>query len=461
MPASRSPPPCLKDSDPVLRYIGAGAFNGIQKTELDEAQRKQAAAPRPLYQYPWFSDGFAQHRRRALRTYFYSNIVNWLIVWASVSLLYGTYIRNDDLGKLEVFVVNFDDDSLGSQVVDAFEVSLERANHLRLIFRDTFASIQEVRDAVYDEQAWGAVIVNAAATQRLRQALVTGNSSYDPTSAIEVVSEGARNPLTSNSHLVPAILAILEPVIVQASMNASATFLSANLDNATAIRTALNCPQCLSSGFSYLANDLRPAYSPSAFGAVLSGAIALITFSFTVAGTANKIGILLGEYLNITSTIAWRWLSCMFAYFIIALSITGIQAAFGIPVTTPFGGRGFVILWMLNWMTVSAFGLAIEAIVTVFGFWTTNWFLNFWVFWNSAGASYSNELMPGFYKYGYGFPLVHAIRGTSTIIYGTKSHLGLNFSVLMVWIVVSSVVMAVATTLRLRCNMRRGVHTLP
>lgn len=420
-----------------------------------------AAATQTLYQYSWFSPGFARYRRAALRSYVLSNVANWIIMWISLAVVYGAYFKNNQLGKLPVYVVDFDGSTLGAQVVDAFRASLAQPNHFKLIFDAPFTSNAEVRHAVYDEKAWGAVVVNRGATDALQSALASGNASYDPASAIEVISEGARNALTANSHVVPNILAILAPVVTAAAENATAAFLSAHTDDPAALQTALRCPRCLATAYAYTQTDLRPADNASAFGAVLSGAIALIVFTFTVAGTSNTIGLAIGEHLNIPSTIVWRILNCLVAYLFISLSITGVQAAFGIPVTVPFGGRGFIILWMLNFLTVSSFGYALEAIVTTFGIWINNWFLNFWVFWNSAAASYSAELMPGFYLYDLGFPLVHAIQGTSTIMYGTKSHLATNFGVLAAWTVGWAAAMSVATIVRLRWNMRQGYHQLP
>ncbi|KAF9821194.1 hypothetical protein IEO21_00802 [Rhodonia placenta] len=423
-----------------------------------------AAAAQTLYQYSWFSPGFARYRRAALRSYVLSNVANWIIMWISLAVVYGAYFKNNQLGKLPVYVVDFDGSTLGAQVVDAFRASLAQPNHFKLIFDAPFTSNAEVRHAVYDEKAWGAVVVNRGATDALQSALASGNASYDPASAIEVISEGARNALTANSHVVPNILAILAPVVTAAAENATAAFLSAHTDDPAALQTALRCPRCLATAYAYTQTDLRPADNASAFGAVLSGAIALIVFTFTVAGTSNTIGLAIGEHLNIPSTIVWRILNCLVAYLFISLSITGVQAAFGIPVTVPFGGRGFIILWMLFPVrrlsllhvramalmrcSCAAFGYALEAIVTTFGIWINNWFLNFWVFWNSAAASYSAELMPGFYLYDLGFPLVHAIQGTSTIMYGTKSHLATNFGVLAAWTVGWAAAMSVATIVK-------------
>ncbi|KAH9918699.1 hypothetical protein B0H21DRAFT_827535 [Amylocystis lapponica] len=397
---------------------------------------EQDAPLNKLYQHSWFSSGFAAYRPLALKSYLLSNLFNLVIVWGALAILYGAFYKNNVLDKINVYVTDLDGGFLGAQIVDAFQASLQQPNHLNLIFDSSFTDVQQVRDAVYDEQAWAAVAINAGVSSSLSRAFATGNTSYDPAFAVELVSEGARNPLTSNSHTVPAVLAVLEPALAAASLNATQTFLSAN-------------------------NDLRPAYNAAAFGAILSGVTALMVFTFTVCGTANQIGVLLGEHLDIPSTIVWRIATCLLSYLLIALSLTGVQAAFGMPVTAVMGARGFVVLWMLNWMTVSAMGFVLESVVTIFGFWICNWFLNFWVFWNVSGVSFTLELMPGFYRYYSGFPILQGVQGTNTIVYGTKSHLSANFGVLIGWTVGFAIVMSVATVVRLKWNTRQGFHRLP
>ena len=50
-----------------------------------------------------------------------------------------------------------------------------------------------VRQAVYDQQAWAAVIVNANATSLLYSAVNNGNVSYDPMGACQLVFIDSRD----------------------------------------------------------------------------------------------------------------------------------------------------------------------------------------------------------------------------------------------------------------------------
>lgn len=44
-----------------------------------------------------------------------------------------------------------------------------------------------VRQAIYDEHAWAAIIINANATALLQDAVTNGNASYDPMGAAQVI----------------------------------------------------------------------------------------------------------------------------------------------------------------------------------------------------------------------------------------------------------------------------------
>lgn len=92
--------------------------------------------------------------------------------------------------------------------------------------------------------------------------------------------------------------------------------------------------------------------------------------------------------------------------------------AFGIPLTghytTP--GSGFVALWMLNWCTMGACGLIMEAVFTVVGMPWAPFGLNIWLIANASASFTSFELMVGFYKYGYAMPFYHCVSVSGVIL---------------------------------------------
>lgn len=54
-----------------------------------------------------------------------------------------------------------------------------------------------------EEGTWGAIVINAAASQLLDQARSSGNASYNGTSAISVYYAQARQEQATGTYLVP------------------------------------------------------------------------------------------------------------------------------------------------------------------------------------------------------------------------------------------------------------------
>ena len=60
---------------------------------------------------------------------------------------------------------------------------------------------------------------------------------------------------------------------------------------------------------------------------------------------------------------------------------------------------------MLNWVGMAALGFPCENMAMILGFPWSSFFLIFWVITNVATAFYAIDLAPGFYKWGYAWPL--------------------------------------------------------
>ena len=157
----------------------------------------------------------------------------------------------------------------------------------------------------------------------------------------------------------------------------------------------------------------------------------------------------------------FRTLNAFLAYLLLSLTYTLVNLAFGVSIGTVYGAvGGFFAFWMLSFFAIAAVGLPMESLFTLIGVKWAGYFLTFWLIINVSGAFTSFELMPGFFKYGYGIPFFNVIQGTRHILFGTHSHLGVNFGVLAAWMVIGWAGLARMTVLQLRKNRREGVHRL-
>jgi hypothetical protein len=130
-----------------------------------------------------------------------------VFVLAVLSIYWGVLCRvRENLTSATIAVVDFDStlspyDNLeaivGPFVQQAIRIELATAQYpLGYEFlspRQFDNDPLVVRQAVHQEKYWGAIVVNNNATALLRQAVETGNRTYDPYGAAAVITNQARD----------------------------------------------------------------------------------------------------------------------------------------------------------------------------------------------------------------------------------------------------------------------------
>jgi hypothetical protein len=92
---------------------------------------------------------------------------------------------------------------------------------------------------------------------------------------------------------------------------------------------------------------------------------------------------------------------------------------------------------MLNWVGMAALGLPSENMTMFLGMpWNALWLI-FWVLLNVSTAFNALDLAPGFFRWGYVWPLHRIEEATKTIIFDMHSRMGLDFGILIGWVCVS------------------------
>lgn len=66
-------------------------------------------------------------------------------------------------------------------------------------------------------------------------------------------------------------------------------------------------------------------------------------------------------------------------------------------------------------------------------------FMILWIISDVSVCFLPIEVMPHIFRYGYAAPFYNVSRAVRTIIFGTKNDLGLNFGVLLAWVVISMI----------------------
>ena len=131
------------------------------------------------------------------------------------------------LEALKVAVVSFDGQvapyrgvqpHVGQEVIRAAEMELKNPTHLGYMTQSPAeynGGPMAVRQAVYDEHIWAAIVVNANATALLRRAVGTGDASYDPMGAAQFIYNEARDETTYGNYIAPMIIQLQTQVTSQ------------------------------------------------------------------------------------------------------------------------------------------------------------------------------------------------------------------------------------------------------
>lgn len=279
-----------------------------------------------------------------------------------------------------------------------------------------------VRQGVYDQKAWAAIIVNANATALLLQAVQQGNASYDPLGACQVVWVEARDQDTYNSYILPRLNNFQTEITSSfGSMWAGMVLKDSNI----AAENLQRVPQALNPAIGFSKYSLRPFAPAVVIPAVSVGLIYLIIISFFSFTFFLPIHVRLitpdgHPPLKFWQYIIWRWVAAVSAYCLLSLTYSLVSLAFQIPFYNPtapdtevannanaYGKGTFPVYWMINFVGMIALGLACENMAMTIGQpWVALWLI-FWVISNVCTSFYPIELAPRFYYWGYAWPLHH------------------------------------------------------
>lgn len=274
-----------------------------------------------------------------------------------------------------------------------------------------------VKRGIYEEYAYAAIIVNYNATALLRAAVQQGNESYDPNGALEVIYMSARDQITYSSYILPAVYNVVNDVLY-AFGSEWIKDLSSNATSPDLFRV----PQAINPGICFTSLDLRPFGPAVASPSITVGLAYLIIFSFFSFPFFMPIynEFTSGDHprLRPSHMIGLRIIATVGSYFSLSFCFSLVSLLFHIPFShhsaprtieavnaNAYGKSSFFVLWMLNWIGMTALGLPSENMTMFLGTpWNALWLI-FWVLSNVSTAFNAIDLAPGFFRWGYVWPL--------------------------------------------------------
>lgn len=407
----------------------------------DEEQQKKQPAP-----VHFFHSSLAEIRKEAILKWILTTAVLMAFILAVLSIYWAVFFHlPENIQSIVVWIVDFDGiapyDNTGHEPLVGPTI-VKLAEQLRMQTGPPTSSLGygslppshfnydplQVRQGVYDWDAWAAIIINPNATAMLYSAIENGNSSYDPLGACQFVYQSARDDTNYFDFILPSVKVLL----TQATSMVGEQWASMVFENISdsSIQAGIKAaPQAISPAIGFSEYDLRPFYPYTAIPAVSIGLIYLIIVSFFSFSFYLPIHL---KYLkpeghpplHFWQLVVWRWTATVSAYFMLSLAYSFISLAFQInfaggnsvksevwPTVATEGnpdayGHGtFPVYWMLNFWGMIALGLACENMAMLIGQpWTGLWLI-FWVITNVSTAFYDIDIEPHFYYWGYAFPL--------------------------------------------------------
>lgn len=401
-----------------------------QEQEDDHDKQEEEEKPKPV--------GFWHHSLRAVRLeafgkWILTTTILMAFIIACLSLYWAVFYNAEaNITSLVVYVVDFDAQVapydnvrpvVGPIITDLVETTINSGKpHLgyTIVPASNFNNDpMQVRQAVYDWDAWAAIIINPNATSLLLSAIQTGNTSYDPLGACQLVYIDSRDDTNWYDFIGPQI----SQFQTQATTMVGEMWTKQVLQNATSNNALLSnaalVPQALSPAIGFSMYNLRPFYPYTAIPAVSIGLIYLIivsffSFSFYLpihqkVSESHQLWDLsdVSQYLKpeghpplkFWQLIIWRWFATISAYFMLSLAYSFISLALQInfkpsaytpqtevyqitdsrPNPGAYGNGTFPVYWMLNFFGMIALGLACENVAMIVGQpWQALWLI-FWV----------------------------------------------------------------------------------
>lgn len=226
-------------------------------------------------------------RNRAFAKWIITTASLMAFILAVLSIYWGVFFQVENrLSNLRVYIVDMDGvapyDNMGNApfvgptITELVQQQLNSGKptlgwSLRQPFEFNNDPMQ-VRQAVYDWDAWAAIIINPNASALLYSAITTGNTSYDPLGACQLVYQDARDDTNWFDFMFP----IISPLLTQAQSQVGKRWASMVLQNASDAGTLERIgrvPQAVNPAIGFSEYNLRPFYPYTSIPAVSIGLI--------------------------------------------------------------------------------------------------------------------------------------------------------------------------------------------
>lgn len=291
---------------------------------------------------------------------------------------------------------------------------------------------EEVIRQIHHQNYWASIYVKQNSSYNIYNALANGNQ-YNVSDSVYCYYETGRHLTSVGPYVVASIDAIQTMWLDQnLVMRDIVRIGNITLDNANSVAVA-------TTALAFQIIDMRPSTSGVLVAALQIGLLYLVIVSFFSFNFFVDIHRSVALMVKQRNFLLYRVFASIISYFVISLMFGLVTLAFQVDFAVTFGKSGFLVYWMVTFLTMWSVGLANELaamlILTIYppmvGFW-----LIFWVIINITPTFTPIALLPEFYRYGYAMPLHNAFEIYSVIFFNTyKGLIGRSIGIIIAWVV--------------------------
>lgn len=368
------------------------------------------------------------------------NLVIGFFILGVFSIYWGSmFERNSRLKNLDMLLVVGDDGPIGNNFREFIETPFVAQFGNWKVYNESDFKVtpgrtveEEIKVKIHHQKYWYSIYVKPEASINVANAIAVDDKTYNVSNNTMIAQyETGRDFISMNSFVTPPVGKVISRWLAVGSAETMN-----ELANGTSSIVASQPLQPTLYDFAPYTNPVVAA--PAQFGSIYMIILTFFQFQFfsEIYVAVAKLGLRPAHFL------AYRYISTIFAFFLLSLFFSLVSLALQVDFTLAFGRGGFVVYWMVTFLTCVAVGLMNEIIGMVFiivyppmiGFW-----IIFWVVINVSPTFAALELSPGFFKFGYALPIFNSYEITKVILFNTwKGLIGRSIGILLTWCAVLS-----------------------
>lgn len=394
----------------------SSSFQGNDPVAIAPVSRQTTVLERVQTSVSFFNPKFKSERKRIALKVGLIYLIMATLCLGIFSIYWGSAVgRNGRLVNLKYLVVIEDNGVIGS----AFEelISTPEVRHygtfhifnssswMEITNKSGRDSEQEIISEIHKQNYWTALYVKPDASQNWIDAVNSGSDSYNVSnSTINNFYETGRDFNGMNSYVTPNVKLIEEMWLHGQPQVTERLLQSANPTE--------NSWRVISAPISFTHYDFVPFTDPVLVAPSQVGLIYMIIVTFfQINFFADIHKEVAHQGIKKPHYIIYRLSTAMISYLILSLTFGLVTIACQVDFTVTFGKSGFLVYWLIAFLTMIAVGtvneimalLLIMVYPPILGFW-----LLFWVISNITPAFVPIALSPEFYRYGYALPIYNS-----------------------------------------------------